>query len=110
MYVLEWQTWVLFLYLFPELHLFPELRSNKGNKHKNNTWVSTETVCHESTYIILFLTWHDESMNADKNDDLDTLSLYLTCSAFILLMPSQWIAEDNTIMRQLWRDRVSSDI
>ena len=30
---------------------FPELRSNKGNKHQNNTWVSAETVHHESANI-----------------------------------------------------------
>ena len=41
-----------------------------GNKHKNNTRVSTETVRHESTYIISFLTWHRESINDDKNEDL----------------------------------------
>ena len=29
----------------------------KGNKHKNNTQVSAETVRHQSTYIIYFL--HD---------------------------------------------------
>ena len=27
------------------------LQGNKGNKHQNNTRVSTETVCHKSTYI-----------------------------------------------------------
>ena len=43
--------------------LFPELRSNEGNKHQNNAQVSTETVRHESTYIILFLTRHNESIN-----------------------------------------------
>ena len=29
-------------------------------KHQNNTWVSAETIRHESAYIILFLTWHNE--------------------------------------------------
>ena len=38
--------------------LFPELRSNERNEHKNNTRVSAETVRHEGTYIILFLTRH----------------------------------------------------
>ena len=32
----------------------------------NNIWVSVETVRHESAYIILFLTRHDESINDDK--------------------------------------------
>ena len=40
------------------------------NKLQNNTGVSTETVRHESTYIILFLTWHNKSINDDKNNDL----------------------------------------
>ena len=31
---------------------------NEGNKHQNNNRVSTETVCHESTYMIVFLTRH----------------------------------------------------
>ena len=71
------------------------------NKYQNNTRVSAETVCHESTYIILFLTRHNESINDDKNDDLYTSSLYLTCSFFVLLMTSQSIADDVTMTRQL---------
>ena len=72
-YVLEWRTvsartrglfWCL----------FRELRSIEVNKHKINTRVSAETVRHESTYIILFLTRHNESINDDKNDDLYTSS------------------------------------
>ena len=52
MYVLSWQivsvlTWVLFWCLFPWL-----LR-NSGYKHQNNPLVSTKTVRHSSTYIIL---------------------------------------------------------
>ena len=50
--------------------LFPELRSNEGNKYQNNTRVSAETVRHESTYIILFLTRHNESINHYKWRDL----------------------------------------
>ena len=37
------------------------------NKHQNNTRVSPETVRHESTYIILFLTRHHESTNDNKS-------------------------------------------
>ena len=44
--------------------------------------MSAETVCHESTYIILFLTQHNESINDDKNDDLYTSSQCLTRSVF----------------------------
>ena len=46
------------------LCLFSKLQSNEGNKHQNNTRVSTETVRHESTYI-LFLTRHDDDKNKD---------------------------------------------
>ena len=69
--------------------LFPELQSNEVNKHKNNTRVSAETVCHESTCIVLFLTRHNESINDDINGDLYTSSPSLTRSAFVLMMTSQ---------------------
>ena len=46
--------------------LFPGLRSNEGNKYQNNTRASTETVHHESTYIIVFLTRKNESINEYK--------------------------------------------
>ena len=54
MYVLSWRTVsaltrVLFWYLFPEL------RSNSGNKHQNIPLGSAEAVRHSSTYIILYL-------------------------------------------------------
>ena len=73
MYVLEWRTgsaltrglvWCL----------FPELRSNEGNKHQNNTRMSVATVHHESENIILLFSRHNCSINDDKNDDLYTLS------------------------------------
>ena len=109
MYVLEWRTVsVLTRGLF--WCLFPELWSNEGNKHQNNTRVSAETVCYESTYIILFLTWHNESINDNKKDDLYTSSLCLTHSVFVLLMMSQLIVDDVTMTRQLWRDHVNNDI
>ena len=79
-------------------------------KHKNNTQVNAETVRHESTYIILFLTRHSESINDDKNDDLYTSSPCLTRSSIVLRMTSQSIADDVTITRQLWCDHVNNDI
>ena len=99
MYVLEWRivsapTRGLFWCLFPEL------RSNEGNKHQNNTRVSAETVRHESTYIILFLTRHNESINDGRNDDPYTLSnCFIHSVSFCcwrhnrLLMTSKW--QDN---------------
>ena len=44
-----WLTRVLFCYSFPSL-----LR-NSGNKHQNNTLMSSEAVRHSSTYIILYV-------------------------------------------------------
>ena len=80
--------------------LFPELRSNEGNKYQNNTQVSTETVHHESTYIISFLTQHYESINDHKNDELYTLSPCLTRSVFVPLMTIDcwWRHNDQTIV------------
>ena len=65
MYVLAWRTvYALTRGLF--WCLFPELRSNEGNKHQNNARRSASTVRHKSTYIILFLTRHNESINDAK--------------------------------------------
>ena len=90
MYVLEWLT-------------VSALKSGlicDGNKHQNNTWVSTETVRHESIHI-LFFTRHNESINDDENDDLYTSSQGLICSVFVLLMTLLYIADDVTVTRQL---------
>ena len=80
------------------------------NKYQNNTQVSVETVRHESTYIVVFLTRHSESMNDEKNDDLYTSSPCLIRSVFVLLMSSQSIADDVTMTRHIWRIHVNSDI
>ena len=74
-------------------YLFPKLWSNEGIKNQNNTRVSTETIRHESVYIILFLTRHNKSINDDKNNNLYTLSQSLIRSVFALLVTSQWIAD-----------------
>ena len=108
MYVLEWRTAsALTIGLF--WCLFPELRSNEGNEYQNDTRVSAETVRHESTYIILFLTRLNESTN-DYKHELYTSLPCLTRSVFVLLMTSQSIADDVTMTRQLWCDHVNNDI
>ena len=105
MYVLTWRTVsVLRRGLF--WCLFPELRSNEGNKYQNNTRVSAETFCHESTYIILFLTWHNKSINDDKI----IIILHRPCVSLArfsfcwwrhnrLLMTSQWPDNCDAITR-----------
>ena len=65
------------------------------------TWVSGETVRHESACTIVFLTLHSESINDSKNDDLYTSSPCLTRSVFALLITSQSIPDDVTITKQL---------
>ena len=104
MYVLEgWTVSALTRGLF--WCLFPELRSNKGNKHQNNTRVCPETVHHESTYIILFLTGHNESINDDKTT-MCTHRPHVSLARFSfcwwrhnrLLMMSQWPDNCNAIM------------
>ena len=72
------------------------LQSNSGNKHQNNTQVSAETFHHESTYIILFLTRHNESKNDNESDDLFTharvsLARFSSC---------WWRHNDQTIVMQ----------
>ena len=101
MYVLSWRTVsVLTRMLF--WCLFPQLRSNEGNKHQNNTPVSAETVRHESTYIILFLTRHNESINEDQNGDLYTSSQCLSFrSADDVSIDCWWRYNDQTIVTRL---------
>ena len=70
----------------------------RGNKHQNNTRVSTETVRYESTCISLFLTRYNESINDDKNDNLYTSSPCPTRSVFVLLMTSQWSDNCDVVM------------
>ena len=96
MYVLEWRI-VSALTRGLVWCLFPELRSNEGYKHQNNTRVSAETVRHESTYIILFLTRRNESMNEYKTTCFThrphvSLARFLFCCwrHNRLLMTSQW--------------------
>ena len=82
----------------------PELRSNEANENQNNTRVSAETVRHESTYIILFLTGHNEAIN----DDNTTIFTHRPCVSLArhlllwwrhnrLLMTSQWPGNCDTI-------------
>ena len=74
------------------------------------TLLYVETVRHESTYVILFLTRYNESINDDKHDELYTSTPCLTRSVFVLLMTSQSTADDVTMTRQLWCDHVNNDI
>ena len=69
----------------------------------SNTQVSTKTVHHKSTYIILFLTWHNESINDDKSNDPYTSYPCLTQSLGFhsfddVTMDWWWHHNDQTIV------------
>ena len=98
MYVLEWRN-VSALTRGLFWCLFPELRSNKGNKHQNNTRVSAQTVLHECTFIILFLTRHNEYINDDKNDDL-----YVSSRVLPALFSFCWWRQNRLLMTSQWPD------
>ena len=87
--------------------LFPELRSNEGNKYQNNPRVSAETVRHESTYIILFLTRHNESINDYNNDEFYTssrvaLARFLFCLGATLSPRFCWWRHNRLLMTSQW--------
>ena len=98
MYVLEWR-----IVSAPTIGLFwclfPELRSNEGNKYQNNTWVSAETVLHESTYIILFLTRHNKSINEYKT----TSCTHRSCVS-LARFSFCWWSHNRLLMRSQWPD------
>ena len=85
----------------------PELWSNEGNKHRNNTRVSVKQF---GARVHTLFYWHNESINYDNIDDLYILCPCLTCSVFVLLKTSQSIANDVTVTRQFWRNHVNNDI
>ena len=98
MYVLEWRI-VSALTRGLLWCLFPDLRSNEGNEYQNKTWVSAETVRHEGTYIISFL---HEITNSK-----------MTMETTIFPKPHSLgfrSADDVTMTRQLWRDRMNNGI
>ena len=110
MYELEWRTvyaltrWLLWC-------LFPELRSNEANKHRNNTRMSAWTARHDSTNILIFISYITQRIHKWRyNDNLHTSTPCVTCSIFILMMTSQSIADDVTMTRRSWRDHVDNDI
>ena len=56
MYVISWRA-VSALTRVLTWYLFPSLLCNSENKHQNNPLVSAETICHSSTYIIIYLSF-----------------------------------------------------
>ena len=106
MYVLEWRSVSAPTRGFL-LGLFSELQSNDGNKHQNNTPVSAETVHHKSTYVTLFLSWHNESINDDKII-IFTHRSRVSPARFSFCWWS--IAHDVTMTKKLWHYQVNNDI
>ena len=68
---------------------FPELRRNEGCPNWNNTQVSAYTICHSSTYILLFRTRHYQHINVDRKEEHHTSTLCLTCFVYMKVMMSQ---------------------
>ena len=85
---------------FPSCEATREINTQitlEGNKYPKNTRVSAETVRHESTYIILFLTRYNESINEYKTTSFThrprvSLARFSFCwwRHNRLLMTSQW--------------------
>ena len=98
--ILEWRTvYALKRGIF--WCLFPELQSNEGNEHQNNSLVSAWTVRHKSTNITLFPIPHNECINDDKKDDLHTSSLCLSLalrSADDVTVDCLWRHNNQTIV------------
>ena len=85
--------------------LISRVAKEQWNKHQNKTRVSAAIARHESTYIILFLAQHNESIKHGKNDDFYTSSPCLARFSFCwwhrnrLMMTSQWPAICDAITR-----------
>ena len=75
--------------------VFPELRSNEGNKHQNYRRVSSKLVNHGNICIIECLTRHDSPYMTIK-DGLHTSTLFLDSSVYDLRMTSHAVADDIT--------------
>ena len=103
MYALPWQTvYALTRGLF--WCLFPELHSNEGNKHQNNTQVSALTLRHKSTYNILFLTWQNKPKMTLKTR-IFTHHPRVSITCFTLC----WWRHNRLEMTSQWPDHCDAD-
>ena len=87
---------------------FPSCEAKRVINAKNKTRVGTETVRHESTYIILFLTRQNESINDYKTTIFTHRSRVLL--SFRSADDVTFDFDDVTMTWQLWRYHVNSDI
>ena len=62
-------------------------------------WFSAETVRHESAYIILFFTWHNKSINNDKN-----VSIYMSSQCLTARFSFCWWCNNRLLMKLQWPD------
>ena len=78
---------------------FLSCEATREINQNNNTRVSTETVCQESTYIILFLTWNDKSINENK------MTIFTHCPRVSLTQTSFcWWRHNPRLMTSQYRD------
>ena len=79
----------------------------RGNKQHNNTRASAQTVHHESTHIILFLTRHNDLINDDKrrSSNIDLSHSPSLHAADDVTTDCRWRRNDQTIValsREYW--------
>ena len=79
----------------------PSCEARRETKTTNNPQVSPETVHHGSTYIIIILTWQNETMNDDKTK-IFTYRPVSDSLGFRSADDVTTIADDVTMTRQLW--------
>ena len=76
--------------------------TNCFSTHKRVIWMSrvcTEAVCHSSIYIILFLIWHNESINDDK------MTIFTYCLRVSVTQLSLcWWRHNWLLMTSQWHD------
>ena len=74
----------------------PSLLHNSGNKHQNNPLVSTLTVCHASTYIILYVFLVNRGPNGSFN----------ATRTYPYTFSGQWDINLSTAIINPWRCRM----
>ena len=99
-YCMDWGDWRFIHSWVSFWYLFSELWNNQGNKHQNNTWMSTQTIHHNSEYITLFLVGHNEPINSDKGYDFHKFPAYHT--HLLCLCSDDYITIDCIMQYGIW--------
>ena len=100
MYALEWRT-ISALKRGLFWCLFPELRSNEGNKHQNNARVSPQTV-HQRVHTLFYFLHDITNAEITIKTTIFTHRPRISLAQFSLLITSQSIAD---LMTSQWPDK-----